>query len=123
MATLGRAGALLALGCLFVPLAGCRRGAKAPPPTPPRAPGPARQFIADRKTHVYHRPDCPSLPPAERQVRLDRQMLEWTRSVHTPCEVCRPEGSPAGDSEAAIPEPTAEGPAPPPPTVEPETGP
>lgn len=119
-------GVVLAVGCLLVAIAGCRRGATAPPstPRPPRAPGPPQQFIADRKTHVFHRPDCPCLPPAERQVRLDRQMLEWTRSVHTPCEVCQPEGSPAAAPEAVISEPTAEGPVPPPPpTVEPETTP
>jgi hypothetical protein len=123
-AMLRRTAVGMALGCLIVPLAGCRRGATAPPAPPPQPAqqvGPAHQFIVDRETRVYHRPNCPSLPPAERRVRIDRRMLELTRSLHTPCEVCKPDGPPASSQEQSMPGPPAEGPPPPSaPTVEPD---
>lgn len=90
------AAAAIAVGGLLAAIGGCRNAPPTPPPQPPPATGPPAYFIADRNTRVYHRPECSHLPPTERQVRLDPNMLELTRSLHTPCEFCKPNESSAG---------------------------
>jgi hypothetical protein len=53
-------------------------------------------FIVDREPmpgsnkHMYHRPDCPQLPPPERRAEVEPAIIRELANLHQPCPVCKP---------------------------------
>jgi len=104
---------MIRLGAILVGLAlavalvvGCRARTSSQPPAQPVAtpPLPTAQhpgyFIVDRDTLMYHRQDCPQLPPPGRRALVDPKMIEYTASVSKPCPICRPDQKqPAGKEQ------------------------